>query len=106
VAYTGTHDNDTVCSWLETAPEKEREYALRYLNTDDSNFAWSMVRAVWSSVAVYAIAPMQDLLGLGGEARMNYPSRLGGNWEWRMAEEDTSPDLADQIKELNELYFR
>ena len=106
VAYTGTHDNDTVCSWLETAPEKEREYALRYLDTDDSNFAWSMVRAVWASVAVYAIAPMQDLLGLGGEARMNFPSRLGGNWEWRMAEADISLDLADRIKELNELYFR
>ena len=106
VAYTGTHDNDTVCGWLETAPEKEREYALRYLNTDDSNFAWSMVRAVWASVAVYAVSPMQDLLGLGGEARMNFPSRLGGNWEWRMAEEDISLDLAERIKALNELYFR
>jgi 4-alpha-glucanotransferase len=49
---------------------------------------------------------MQDVLGLGGEARMNFPSRLGGNWEWRMAEEDISLDLADRIKELNELYFR
>ncbi len=106
VAYTGTHDNDTVCGWLETAPEKEREFALQYLNTDGSNFAWSMVRAVWSSVAVYAIAPMQDLLGLGGEARMNFPSRLGGNWDWRMAEEDISQDLADRIKDLNELYYR
>jgi 4-alpha-glucanotransferase len=106
VAYTGTHDNDTVCGWLETAPEKEREYALNYLNTDASNFAWAMVRAVWSSVAVYAVTPMQDLLGLGGEARMNFPSRLGGNWEWRMARESLSLDLADRLKELNELYFR
>ena len=106
VAYTGTHDNDTVCGWYETAPEKEREYALRYLNSDEGNLAWSMVRAVWSSVAVYALAPMQDLLGLGGEARMNFPSRLGGNWEWRMADEDMNESLAERIKELNELYFR
>jgi 4-alpha-glucanotransferase len=106
VAYTGTHDNDTVCGWLDTAPENEREYALRYLNTDGSSFAWSMIRAIWSSVAVYAITPMQDLLGLGGEARMNFPSRLGGNWEWRMADDDLSLDLADRLKELNELYSR
>jgi 4-alpha-glucanotransferase len=106
VAYTGTHDNDTVCGWFETAPENEREYALRYLGTDASNFAWSMVRAVWSSVAVYALAPLQDLLGLGGEARMNFPSRLGGNWDWRMAETDLSQDLADKLKELNDLYYR
>jgi 4-alpha-glucanotransferase len=106
VAYTGTHDNDTVCGWFETAPEKEREYALRYLNTDAGHFAWSMVRAVWSSVAVYALAPLQDLLGRAGDARMNFPSRLGGNWEWRMAEEDLSLYLADRLKELNELYLR
>jgi len=106
VAYTGTHDNDTVCGWYETAPEEERGYALRYLNSDEGNLAWSMVRAVWSSVAVYALAPMQDLLGLGGEARMNFPSRLGGNWGWRMADEDMNESLAERIKELNELYFR
>jgi 4-alpha-glucanotransferase len=55
---------------------------------------------------VYAIAPLQDLLGLGGEARMNFPSRLGGNWGWRMAEGDLSLDLADRIKELNDLFSR
>jgi 4-alpha-glucanotransferase len=61
---------------------------------------------VWSSVAVYAVAPMQDLLSLGTEARMNFPSRLGGNWEWRMNEADMSDDLAKRLREFNELYWR
>jgi 4-alpha-glucanotransferase len=106
VAYTGTHDNDTACGWFESAPESERKFALRYLNRDGSDFAWDLIRAVWSSVAVYAITPMQDLLSLGTEARMNYPSRLGGNWEWRMKEEDMNEPLAKRLGELNELYLR
>lgn len=106
VAYTGTHDNDTARGWLETADEKEREFALRYLDSDGSNFAWDLIRAVWSSVADIAVTPMQDLLDLGGEARMNYPSKLGGNWEWRMMDEDTSASLGDRLRELNQLYWR
>jgi len=106
IAYTGTHDNDTALGWYETASEKERSFARRYLNTDGSDISWGMVRAVWSSVAVYALAPMQDMLGLGGEARMNFPSRLGGNWEWRMSEDDLSEELADKLRELNQLYLR
>lgn len=106
VAYTGTHDNDTVRGWYDTAPETERDLARRYLGTDGSDIAWRMVRSVWSSVAVYALAPMQDLLDLGGEARMNFPSRLGGNWEWRMSEADLSESLASRLRELNELFSR
>ena len=106
VAYTGTHDNDTAIGWFKSAPPEERKFALRYLNSDGSDFAWDLVRAVWSSVAVYAVAPMQDVLGLGTEARMNYPSRLGGNWEWRMQEEDLSNALAERLYEFNELYLR
>jgi 4-alpha-glucanotransferase len=106
VAYTGTHDNDTACGWFETAPEDERKFALRYLNSDGRDFAWDLMRGIWSSVAVHAIAPMQDLLSLGTEARMNYPSRLGGNWEWRMKEDDMNNDLAGRLRELNELYLR
>jgi 4-alpha-glucanotransferase len=63
------------------------------------------LRAVWASVAVFALAPMQDLLNLGTEARMNYPSRLGGNWEWRM-EDGLSDELRDCLQELNTLYSR
>jgi 4-alpha-glucanotransferase len=106
VAYTGTHDNDTACGWFESAPEQERKYALRYLNSNGVDFAWDLIRGVWSSVAVYALAPMQDLLSLGTEARMNYPSRLGGNWQWRMTEEDMSSHLAERVRDFNELYFR
>ena len=65
-----------------------------------------MARAAWTSVAVYAVAPLQDLLGLGTEARMNYPSRLGGNWEWRMDEDALSETLLDRIRQLNWLYHR
>ena len=106
VAYTGTHDNDTACGWFESAPAEERRFALRYLHSDGSDFAWDLIRGVWSSVAVYAVAPMQDILSLGTEARMNYPSRLGGNWEWRMREADTSEAHAERLRELNELYLR
>ena len=106
VAYTGTHDNDTAIGWLESAPSEERKFALRYLNSDGSDFAWDLIRGVWSSVAEYAIAPMQDVLRLDTEARMNYPSRLGGNWEWRMTEDDLSEALARRLEEFNELYLR
>jgi 4-alpha-glucanotransferase len=106
VAYTGTHDNDTVGGWYATAPEHERDYARRYLKTSGDDIAWDMIRAVWSSVAVYAVAPMQDFLSLSGEARMNFPSRLGGNWEWRMSESDISESLAARIREMNYLYLR
>ena len=106
VAYTGTHDNDTACGWFESAPAQERKFALTYLHTDGSDFAWDLIRTVWSSVAVYAITPMQDLLGLGTEARMNFPSRLGGNWEWRMRQEDMNTEISGRLREFNELYYR
>jgi len=106
VAYTGTHDNDTARGWYETAPEHERDFARRYLESDGSNFAWELTRAAWASVAVYAIAPMQDLLGLGTEARMNFPSKLGGNWTWRMTDTAMSDDLKGRLRELNYLYLR
>jgi len=106
VAYTGTHDNDTVRGWYESAPEHERDFARRYLGTNGSDIAWEMIRSVWSSVAVYAVTPMQDVLGLGSEARMNFPSKLGGNWEWRMGDGDMSESLAGRLREMNELYLR
>jgi 4-alpha-glucanotransferase len=113
VAYTGTHDNDTARGWFESNIPGEQEFAILYLNlkscegsTLSELFAWTLIRTVWSSVAVYALAPMQDFLNLGTVARMNYPSRLGGNWEWRMREEDMSRELANRLRELNELYLR
>lgn len=106
IAYTGTHDNDTARGWFESASNDEREFALRYLGVDGRDFPWDLIRAAWSSVAVFAITPMQDVLGLGGEARMNFPSKLGGNWEWRMREDDMNGDLAERIQKLNYLYNR
>jgi 4-alpha-glucanotransferase len=106
VVYTGTHDNDTARGWYAVAPEQERDFANRYLHTDGKDFAWDLIRAAWGSVAGFALAPMQDFLNLGTEARMNYPSRLGGNWEWRMEEDALNDELRDKIKELNWLYQR
>ncbi len=106
VAYTGTHDNDTALGWFASGPEAERRFALRYLRSDGTDFAWDLIRGVWSSVAAYAVTPMQDALSLGTEARMNYPSRLGDNWWWRMREEDLSNELAGKFREMNELYLR
>jgi 4-alpha-glucanotransferase len=106
VTYTGTHDNDTARGWYESAPEHERDFARRYLDTDGSDFPWELTRAAWASVAVYAIAPMQDLLGLGTEARMNFPSTLGGNWSWRLSGDELSQELQGRLRELNYLYMR
>ncbi len=106
IVYTGTHDNDTARGWYATAPEKEKDFARRYLGVDGTDFSWDLIRAAWASTAVFALAPMQDWLSLGTEARFNYPSRLGGNWEWRLSEEDLSDHLMDKIRELNWLYQR
>lgn len=106
IAYTGTHDNDTAFGWFATVDEHERNFAKRYLEIDGHDFAWDLIRATWKSVAVFAVAPMQDVLGLGGEARMNFPSKLGGNWEWRMKDEDFRDDLAAGLRDLNWLSLR
>ena len=106
VAYTGTHDNDTARGWYESAPGHEKDYARRYLRVDGSDFSWDLIRSVWSSVAVYAVTPMQDALSLGTEARMNFPSKLGGNWEWRMSDEDMSEELASRFRDINNLFYR
>lgn len=106
VAYTGTHDNDTAFGWYASAPQHEREFAHRYLGVDGHDFAWDLIRAVWKSVAVFAVTPMQDVLGLGGDARMNFPSKLGGNWEWRMTDQDFRDDLAAGLRDLNWLTNR
>ncbi|MBN1304141.1 MAG: 4-alpha-glucanotransferase [Anaerolineales bacterium] len=107
VVYTGTHDNDTSLGWYYSAPEHEKDFARRYLTTDGTDFAWDLIRAIWASVAVFAIAPMQDFLSLGTEARMNYPSTVGGNWQWRMDDSVLEDEgLRDKIRQINYLYLR
>jgi 4-alpha-glucanotransferase len=106
VAYTGTHDNNTSSGWFETADEQERDFCLRYLNTHGEQIAWDLIRSAWSSVAAWSIAPMQDVLGLGPQARMNVPGRPGGNWRWRLRESELTDELASRLRELNHRYGR
>ena len=106
VVYTGTHDNDTALGWYKRSDKKARDYARRYLARDGHDISWDLIRAAWSSVSVFSIAPMQDFLSLDNEARMNYPSKLGGNWVWRMTEDAMSKHLIERIAEMNLLYGR
>ncbi len=106
IAYTGTHDNDTAVGWYQTAPEHERDFCRRYLNSNGYDVAWKMIREVWSSVAVYAIAPLQDILGQDGSKRMNLPGRATGNWGYRFIPADINADLAARIADLNKLFNR
>jgi 4-alpha-glucanotransferase len=106
VVYTGTHDNDTARGWYERVPEEGRDFYRRYLDRSGDNVAWDLIRACWSSVAVLALAPIQDFLNLGNEARMNYPGNPSGNWAWRMSAEALEDELGQRIKELNYLYGR
>lgn len=109
VVYTGTHDNDTTDSWFEEIPETDRAFAVEYLGLPElssEDAATSLIRAALSSVADTAIIPMQDWLGLGGQARINHPSTLGGNWQWRMDQAALTEDLSARIRRMTKLYGR
>ena len=106
VVYTGTHDNDTVKGWYKTAPKAEKQFCLKYLNTSAAKLSEAMVRAIWSSVANVVVTPLQDLLDLGTEARMNFPGKPAGNWTWRMPTGALSDNLRDDLLEMNTLYSR
>jgi 4-alpha-glucanotransferase len=106
VSYTGTHDNDTTRGWYERMGENERHFYRRYMARDDKQVAWDLIRLTWMSVAIFALAPMQDFLNLGNEARMNYPGNPSGNWSWRMPAGAASPELRERLNELNYLYDR
>lgn len=84
VAYTGTHDNDTIQGWVASAPKDDVAFAREYLRLNEQEgYHWGMMRTAWASPAGLTIMQFQDLLGLGSEARMNTPSTLGNNWKWR-----------------------
>ncbi len=106
VVYTGTHDNDTAKGWYKRVSEGSRDFYRQYLFCDGSDVSWDMIRACWASVAVFSLAPMQDFLSLGNEARMNYPGDPSGNWRWRMAAEDMQDQLSSRIRKINFLYDR
>jgi 4-alpha-glucanotransferase len=117
VAYTGTHDNDTTVGWWnsqagagstrdEAAITHEHDFCLRYLDTDGIDIHWDFIRAVWSSVADTAITPVQDLLGIGTEGRMNLPASNSGNWFWRYTDDPLTPEIIERLKGLTETYGR
>jgi len=105
-AYTGSHDNNTAQGWYNNATTREKDFCRRYLKTDEQDISWSMMRAIWQSVAADIVAPMQDLLSLPESARMNMPGSESGNWSWRMAPGALTDGLAKRLKELNFLFSR
>jgi len=105
VVYTGTHDNATTRQWYEELPEYQRQHLWNYLKRppgESAEAASALVRIAWSSKAALAIAPLQDLLNLGSEARMNVPGRPDGNWRWRVREDMLSPQAFQWLTELTE----
>jgi 4-alpha-glucanotransferase len=117
VAYTGTHDCDTTVGWwtgegagdstrsLEEI-EIERKFCRQYLHSDGTEIHWDFIRALEAAVADTVLIPLQDVLGLGSEARMNRPATLGGNWKWRYRQEALTPQLASRLMELTATYDR
>lgn len=101
VAYTGTHDNDTTVGWWGSVSPKERDFAQRYLNSDGMEIHWDMIRAISASKANTVIYPLQDVLGLSGEHRMNYPGQPMGNWEWRFSWQQVKPEQTQMLAELS-----
>ncbi len=106
VVYTGTHDNDTSLGWYRNGQPQERDFYHRYFSRDNADVPGDMIRACWASVAVFALAPLQDFLRLGSEARMNFPGKVGGYWTWRMEENALSEPLRKTLQELNYVYQR
>lgn len=107
VAYTGTHDNDTIVGWFENADKDDVALAKEYLQANDpKDYHWNMIRELMKSPSDYAIVTAQDLLGLGSEARMNVPSKLGGNWTWRLMPGQLNDEIKDKLLELTKVYKR
>jgi 4-alpha-glucanotransferase len=117
VVYTGTHDNDTTVGWWTSTGEVdstrstddvagEKDKAQRYLATDGREIHWTLIRTALASVADIAIIPMQDVLGLGNEARMNLPGRSHGNWTFRFSWDRVTPEVTRRLREMIEVYQR
>jgi 4-alpha-glucanotransferase len=107
VAYTGTHDNDTMVGWFNQLSDNERDSILRYLgHVTPEGIHWDFIRLALSSVANQAIIPVQDLLGLGTDARMNFPSKAEGNWEWRYRADALTDSLRDRLKLMTYTFGR
>lgn len=114
VIYTGTHDNQTLVGWYNTIGEDEKEFCHNYISKYlgktvkevEEDIVFAMIEAMWKSKAVFAIVPMQDLLKLDDSARMNTPSTLGNNWQWRLKTNPVTDELTEKLKELTIKYKR
>jgi len=107
VVYTGTHDNDTIVGWWNSsATDEEKELATQYLGIQEGGVHWAFIRGALTSVAVLCVIPVQDILGLGSEGRMNIPSEIGDNWSWRFPEQALTPELARKLAVLVEVTDR
>jgi 4-alpha-glucanotransferase len=103
VVYTGTHDNPTTRNWFEELPDRQRRIFWKYLGRtggESREAAPALMGLAWSSVAAVSIAPLQDLLNLGREARMNVPGRADGNWAWRCSEDRMRDPAFESLRDL------
>ncbi|HZK17169.1 MAG TPA: 4-alpha-glucanotransferase, partial [Anaerolineaceae bacterium] len=106
-AYTGSHDNNTARGWYDDASELEQQFCRDYLHFEQPDeVAEAMIRAIWQSVARYAVTPIQDFLGSGSPTRFNLPGTTSGNWKWRMAPDVLTSALNTKIRKMNLLYSR
>jgi 4-alpha-glucanotransferase len=106
IVYTGTHDNDTTVGWFESLPSASRDLVRRYFGRSDHEIPDAMLRAALASVGCLAMLPMQDLLHLGTEARLNRPGTVSGNWSWSLPLESLTPELAARYRDLIHLHNR
>jgi len=106
VVYTGTHDNDTTRGWWRSTSDSDRHNVQLYLGRDGSDISWDFIRLALASVGEVAIFPMQDVLSLGSEGRMNTPGRAGGNWGWRYTPGMLTAELAERLRSLTTIYGR
>ncbi len=106
VVYPGTHDNDTVSGWYQTATDQNKTALADYLGHEPTNIAWDFIRLAHASVADLSIIPLQDILGLGTDARINLPGTTEGNWKWRYKHRDLNGDLEQRFARLTKTYNR
>lgn len=106
VVYTGTHDNNTVLGWLKHLPEQQKKRVLEYLGQPEESMPWPLIHSALASAAKLAIIPMQDLLALDEQHRMNTPGKSNGNWQWRFTWDQVPSDLAAKLYGWNKNYQR
>lgn len=107
VAYIGTHDNDTYMGWVDKADKKDLNFAKKYMNlTEEEGYNWGVIRTLLETKAEISMIQIQDILGLGNEARMNKPSTLGTNWLWRVKKDELTKEISSRLYEITKIFGR